>query len=372
MLYTKEDFMLFSLIYSDVLQGRYPVPKLSHDTLYRLFFYSVDRKQNLFKLDKISLRKIILESVHILKLENSRIKAEKRVENAVLYFLSEDGILNLEKLKIRVDKEFEICEKEKIEYIEYFSKKYPKNLKELEDPPFMIFYRGCFPSEKELEKSLAVIGSRKPEKKYGREIARRMGVLLARNNWWNISGLALGCDEYGHLGSLEEGGQTGAILGQGLATPIYPKENRKLSEKILEENGFLMSELPPTTSNLSIFFILRNRLQSGMTQGIFVVQTGRSGGTLHTIKYSLEQERKTILWDPSYIEGLDGVDEVLGNKILIEARKDKLGVAIGGDLRREILKIKHAEGIYEILNKKNLKKLRDFIIKSYFRMCMYV
>ena len=101
MIYLERDLMLFSLIYSDVSGGGYPTPKLNHDTLYKLFFYSVDRKQNIFKLDRISLRKIILESVHILKLENPRIKAEKKVENTVLYFLSEDGILNLERLKKR-------------------------------------------------------------------------------------------------------------------------------------------------------------------------------------------------------------------------------------------------------------------------------
>ncbi|UUV19445.1 DNA-protecting protein DprA [Fusobacteria bacterium ZRK30] len=366
MVYQKGDLMLFSLIYADVSRGGYPAPKLSHDILYKLFFYSADRKQNIFRKDRNSLKKIILESVHILKLENPRIKAEKRVENALLYFLSEEGMLNLKRLKSRVDEEFEICEKEGIEYIGYSSKNYPKNLKELKDPPFMIFYRGYFPNESELEKSLAIIGSRKPEKKYGREVARRMGILLAQNNWWNISGLALGCDECGHLGSLEGEGQTGAILGQGLATPIYPKENRVLAERILEKHGFLMSELPPTTSNLSIFFILRNRLQSGMTRGIFVVQTGKSGGTLHTIKYSLEQERKTILWDPGYIEELEGVNEVLGNKILIEDRKDKLGVSIGGDLRKNILKIKQAKEIYEILDKKSSKKHIIFHNKTLF------
>jgi len=365
-IYHDKELMLFSLIYSDISEGGYPVPKLSHDLLYKLFFYSVDRKQNIFKMDRNFLRKIILEAVHILKLENPRIKAEKRVKNALLYFLSKYGILNLERLELRVGDEFKVCEREKIKYIGYFSKDYPKKLKELKDPPFMIFYRGYFPSESELEKSLAIIGSRKPEKKYGREVAKRMGILLAQNNWWNISGLALGCDEYGHLGSLEGEGQTGAILGQGLAIPIYPKENRMLSEKILEKNGFLMSELPPTTSNLSIFFILRNRLQSGMTCGVFVVQTGKSGGTLHTIKYSLEQERRTILWDPSHIEELEEVSEVLGNKILIENRKDKLGVSIGGDLRKNILKIKQAKEIYEILNKKSLKKHITFHNKTLF------
>lgn len=366
MLYTNRDFMLFSLIYSDVLQKVYPAPKLSHDILYKLFFYSVKKKENLFKLDKVSLRRIILESIHILKIENPKVNAEKKIKNAISYFLSEDGILNLKRLKNRIDDEFEICKKEKIKYIEYFSKSYPNNLKELKDPPFIIFYKGYFPNEKELNKSLAIIGSRKPEKKYGRKIARIMGVLLAQNNWWNISGLALGCDEYGHIGSLEGEGQTGAILGQGLATPIYPKENKQLSKKILEKNGFLMSELPPTTPNLSIFFILRNRLQSGMTQGIFVVQTGRTGGTLHTIKYSLEQERKTILWDPSHIEELDGKHEVLGNKILIEDRRDKLGIFIGGNLRREILKIRYSKGIYEILNGKNSKKYKKIHNKTLF------
>lgn len=183
MVYLKRDLMLFSLIYSDVSRGGYPAPKLSHDILYKLFFYSIDMKQNIFKLDKNSLKKMILEVIHILKLENPRIKAEKKVENALLYFLSEGGILNLERLKIRVDKEFKICEKKEIKYIGYFSKNYPKNLNELKDPPFMMFYRGYFPNEEELEKSLAIIGSRKPEKKYGQEVARRMGLLLAQNNW---------------------------------------------------------------------------------------------------------------------------------------------------------------------------------------------
>jgi DNA processing protein len=365
-IYLKKDLMLFSLIYSDILEGEYPAPKLDHNILYKLFFYSLDKEQNIFKLDQISLRKMILKSLHTLKLGNHRIKIEKKIENTISYFLSEQGILNLEKLKCRVEKEFQICKKKKIKYIGYFCKNYPIYLKELKDPPFMIFYKGYFPNEKELEKSLAIIGSRKPEKKYGREVARRMGILLARNNWWNISGLAIGCDEYGHMGSLEGNGQTGAILGQGLATPIYPKKNRELSMKILEKNGFLMSELPPTVSSLSLFFILRNRLQSGMTRGIFVVQTGKSGGAIHTIKYSLKQGRKTIIWDPIDIKELDGMNEVLGNRILIEDRKDKLGVSIGRNLRKKILKIKQAKEIFEIINKKNLKKGIVFQNKTLF------
>jgi len=366
MIYLNKELMLFSLIYSDIFQGKYPIPKLSHNILYKLFFYSLDKEQNIFKLDRISLRKIILKSLCILKLENHRIKIEKIIENTISYFLSEEGILNLEKLKNRVEKEFQICKKENIKYIGYFSKNYPKNLKKLKDPPFIIFYKGCFPSDEELEKSLAIIGSRKTEKKYGREVAREMGRLLAQNNWWNISGLALGCDKYGHIGSLEGNGKTGAILGQGLAIPIYPKENRVLSKKILKTNGFLMSELPPTVSNLSLFFILRNRLQSGITQGIFVVQTGRSGGALHTIKYSLKQGRKTIIWDPIDIKGLKDADEVLGNRILIENRKDKLGVIIGKDLRKKILKIKRAKEIFQILDKKSIKKERVFHNKTLF------
>jgi len=330
---------------------------LSHDILYKLFFYSLKEEQNIFRMEQISLRKMILKSLDILKLRNNRIQLEKKKENVVSYFFSEKGILNLEKLQFRVEKEFQICKKENIKYIGYFSKYYPTYLKELEDPPFMIFYKGYFPSEKELEKSLAIIGSRKPEKKYGREVARRMGILLAQNNWWNISGLAIGCDEYGHMGSLEGKGKTGAILGQGLSTSIYPKENIKLSMEILKEKGFLMSELPPTVSYSSLFFILRDRLQSGMTRGIFVVQTGKSGGALHTIKYSLKQGRKTIIWDPIYIDELKDMDEVLGNRILIENRKEKLGISIEKKLRKKILKIKKAKEIFGIMKREEKKEV---------------
>ncbi|HAS79303.1 MAG TPA: hypothetical protein DCR90_00150 [Fusobacteriaceae bacterium] len=330
---------------------------MSHDILYKLFFYSLKEEKNLFKLEQVSLKEMILKSLHILKLKNRRIQLEKKKENALLYFLSEKGILNLKKLKCRVEKEFQICKKENIRYIGYFSKDYPIHLKELKGPPFMIFYKGYFPNEKELERSLAIIGSRKPEKKYGREVARRMGIFLAQNNWWNISGLAIGCDEYGHMGSLEGKGKTGAILGQGLSTSIYPKENLKLSMEILKGKGFLMSELPPTVSYSSLFFILRDRLQSGMTRGIFVVQTDKSGGALHTIKYSLKQGRKTIIWDPTDIDELKDMDEVLGNRILIENRKEKLGISIEKKLRKKILKIKQAKEIFEVMKKEEKKEV---------------
>ena len=349
MLYTNEDFMLFSLIYSDLGGERFKSPKLNHDILYRIFFHSIEKKKNIFNLDSSLLKKLILESVHILKQENPRINSESRLEKAILYFLSFYGKENLERLKNEIVKEFLMCKREKIIYIGYSSEFYPKNLKELKDPPFMIFYKGIFPKNKELENSMSIVGSRNPDKVYGEVVAKRMGKFLAQNNWWNISGLALGCDKFGHIGSLEGNGQTGAILGQGLGTPIYPRENQELSQRILDNNGFLMSELPPTTPNLSLFFILRNRLQSGMTCGIFVVQTAKSGGTLHTIKYSLEQERKTIIWDSSEIKELDDAHEVSGNKVLIEDRNDRLGVSINKELRRKIIKVKHSKEMAKLI-----------------------
>ncbi len=118
--------------------------------------------------------------------------------------------------------------------------------------------------------------------------------MLLNRGWWNISGLATGCDEYGHIGSL---GATGAILGQGLATDLFPEQNRELARKIIENNGFLMSELPPSTKSVNLYFILRNRLQSGLTKGIFVVETSDNSGTLHTVKYSLEQGKATYVLD---------------------------------------------------------------------------
>jgi DNA processing protein len=346
--------VMFSIIYSKVeKKNGFLSAKIHHDILYRLFFHSNYKNENIFNLTKEELKKIILESAHILKQENSRIKVEERVKNIMSYFFDETQGKNLEILKERAKKELRICKEKKIKYIDYFSRKYPNSLKKLRYPPFVIFYKGYFPKDIELERALAVIGTRNPDEKYGVEVAKRVGKLLGENKWWNISGLALGCDECGHKGSLSVKGKTGAILGQGLATEIYPPKNKILSEKILENNGFLMSELPPTVEKEQLYFIWRNRLQSGLSKGIFVVQTSKKGGTLHTVKYSLEQDKKTIIWDPSNIEEVYYKSCMHGNRILLGLTEENLSVKISQKNYKKIIGIKNSKELLKILNKEH-------------------
>ena len=213
-------------------------------------------------------------------------------------FFSEDNIekilsvfdkLNL--YKIEIEKIIKNCEEKNIKIFYYSYENYPKNLMEIKESPYVIFIKGNLPSNKELEKSFAIVGTRKPSKE-GIAFARDIGQYLSKNNIYNISGLALGIDTEGHNMSLQK---TGAILGQGLDLEIYPRENIKLAEMILENNGFLLSELIPQTEISLFSLIKRDRLQSALTSGIVIAETGIKGGTVNTFKYAREQKRKIFI-----------------------------------------------------------------------------
>ena len=163
----------------------------------------------------------------------------------------------------------------------------------IKESPYVIFVKGNLPSNEELEKSFAIVGTRKPSKE-GIDFARDIGQYLSKNNIYNISGLALGIDTEGHNMSLQK---TGAILGQGLDLEIYPRENIKLAKMILENKGFLLSELIPQ-KEISLFSLIkRDRLQSALTSGIVIAETGIKGGTVNTFKYAREQKKKIFISD---------------------------------------------------------------------------
>ena len=193
--------------------------------------------------------------------------------------------------KIEVEKIIKNCEEKNIKIFYYSYENYPKSLINIKESPYVIFVKGNLPSNEELEKSFAIVGTRKPSKE-GIDFARDIGQYLSKNNIYNISGLALGIDTEGHNMSLQK---TGAILGQGLDLAIYPRENIKLAEKILENNGFLLSELIPQ-KEISLFSLIkRDRLQSALTSGIVIAETGIKGGTVNTFKYAREQKKKIFI-----------------------------------------------------------------------------
>lgn len=340
MIYKLEQYILFSLIYSSISVGRFPKQEYESDILVEIFKESIRKKENVFEIYRNELIDLINKAIKILHEKKPRVDIEKRREKMITLFTNEDG--KLANLKNKIQNEIKLLEENNIKTIVYESEKYPKHLKELEDSPFIIYYKGYFPKDTELEKSLAIIGTREPDEKYGKGVAYKVGKTLLEEGWWNISGLAVGCDEYGHEGSI---GATGAILGQGLATDIFPKENIELAQKILDNNGFLMSELPPSVKAGPLFFVLRDRLQSGLTKGIFVVETSYKSGTLYTVRYALEQNKKVFVWNPLSLKNASEIKSVSGNIGLIDrsSKKYDFNVNISRKLKLQTIPVLNAD-----------------------------
>ena len=266
-MYSKEELLIFSFINSN-----YDIS--IQNLTYKIFNFSNIENINFFKLNRI-------EKIEFLKSFFSEDNIEK--------ILSVFDKLNL--YKIEIEKIIKNCEEKNIKIFYYSYQNYPKNLINIKESPYVIFIKGNLPSNEELEKSFAIVGTRKPSKE-GIDFARDIGEYLSKNNIYNISGLALGIDTIGHNNTLQK---TGAILGQGLDLEIYPKENIKLAEMILENNGFLLSELIPQ-KELSLFSLIkRDRLESALTSGIVIAETGIKGGTVNTFKYAREQKRKIFI-----------------------------------------------------------------------------
>lgn len=172
---------------------------------------------------------------------------------------------------------------------------FPKCLKELKDPPVIIYYKGninCINNEK----AVAIVGSRNATI-HGFKISQRLGAIFAQDDYVVISGLAKGIDEAAHMGCLKEKGKTIAVLPSGLDN-IYPASNKKLTEDILKNNGCIISEYQVGTEVFKNYFIERDRLQSALSKAVIVVETTITGGTMYTANYALEQNKILACYKP--------------------------------------------------------------------------
>ncbi len=169
----------------------------------------------------------------------------------------------------------------------YGNDNYPDILINIPDPPVVLFYRGNLEGFLTMP-AIAVIGSRRCTA-YGRKVARTLAREFVRSGVAVVSGLARGIDGEAHRGVVEAGGVTMAVLGNGLDS-CYPPEHDRLSENILEK-GVLLSEYPPGTEPARYRFPERNRLISGFSRGVVVVEAGRKSGTMITVNTALDQGR---------------------------------------------------------------------------------
>lgn len=195
-----------------------------------------------------------------------------------------------------LDKYKEYMIKNKINFITIDDENYPEILKSLEDAPVFLYTLG---NEKLLkQKSIAIVGSRRCSQ-YGKTMSQAFSYLLAKNNITIVSGLAQGIDSYAHEGCLLASGKTIAVIGTGIDI-MYPKENKSLAEEIIKKGGLIISEYPLGTRPNKNNFPRRNRIISGLSKGILVIEAGEKSGALITVNYALEQGKEVYVIPRKY------------------------------------------------------------------------
>ncbi|HHV60668.1 MAG TPA: DNA-protecting protein DprA [Clostridiaceae bacterium] len=176
----------------------------------------------------------------------------------------------------------------KIEIITFKSEIYPECLKNTYDPPVVLYVRGKLIPD---EHCIGIVGSRRATC-YGLEMAENIAFELAQAGITVVSGMARGIDSHAHYGAIKAGGRTIAVFGCGLDT-VYPKENSNLMEQIIK-SGAVISEYTVGTQPLNYNFPARNRIISGLSLGVAVIEAGEKSGSLITADYALEQGREVF------------------------------------------------------------------------------
>ncbi|MGH7198266.1 MAG: DNA-processing protein DprA [Candidatus Omnitrophota bacterium] len=189
----------------------------------------------------------------------------------------------------RADEEIKKAGDNGVGIITCFDDRYPALLKEVYDPPIVLYVKGQLPSDK--KPKIAVVGSRIASF-YGLRMAKSFSRDLAQAGVVVVSGLALGIDAAAHQGALEGGGLTLAVLGGGL-NKIYPRENMKLAAEIIK-NGALISEYPMDFDARPGYFPIRNRIISGLSRGVLVVEAREKSGALITADAALAEGREVF------------------------------------------------------------------------------
>ena len=254
---------------------------------------------------------------------------------------------------------------EEIKKIDIEDKNYPKLLKKIKDPPKVLYFLGEI---KGREDCFAIVGTRRCSA-YGKQVALEMAGDLAEAGLTIVSGLAPGIDTFAHRAVVEKKKRTIAVLGTGLdEKSIYPKSNLKLAKKILENGGCLISEYPPGTRGTKFTFPQRNRIVSGLSLGVLVVEAKEKSGALITAEYALEQKRP-VFAIPGSIYSLNsrGCHRLIkkGAK-LVEKAKDILeGLGIEKKIEKEKIEGRSEEEklILEILREGALE-IEEIIAKT--------
>lgn len=196
------------------------------------------------------------------------------------------------------ERELERCRAEGIRLLIRGTPDYPRELAEIADPPAVLYCRGTYEPRDSL--AIAIVGTRK-HSTYGKQTAERLGAALARAGLTIVSGLARGIDAAAHRGALQAGGRTIAVAATGLKN-VYPPEHADLAVEIARQ-GCLLTEAPLDRGPAAGLFPQRNRIISGVSLGVIVVEADRNSGSLSTAAHGREQGRE-IFAVPGQIDNL--------------------------------------------------------------------
>lgn len=271
---------------------------------------------DLIENKSLSIRKLtnedIIELFNILKGRYKRIKMP-----------------SIDRLKVAEEKSLEIYNesiKNNIKIISIGDQEYPKEFARIDVPPIIYYSKGNH-NIVNSKKKVAIIGTRYPTIR-GKRYAYKIGGYFGKRDYKVVSGLAIGCDTYGHLGCIDDGGQTIAVLPSDLLN-IYPGKNTSIAEKIIEKNGCLISEYPIGTKIMDYHFIERDRLQAALSKVVIVIETGIKSGTMHTVSYTNKYGKTLACLE--YPKEFENYPSIQGNNILIQ-KKSVLRVKNQSDL----------------------------------------
>jgi DNA processing protein len=212
--------------------------------------------------------------------------------------------------KFDQNKELEQLKKKEIKVISREDERYPYNLSHIPDPPICLYIRGnpdvLRPPNNLI---LAIVGTRKITD-YGRVIVRKFTQDLVAANFTIVSGMAIGIDTVSHESTIEAGGKTVAVLGCGVDI-IYPFINKNLYYKIIKSRGAVVSEFPPGKRVEKGLFVVRNRIISGLSRGVLIIEGAKDSGTLITARYAAEQGREVFAPPSPLTSPMSGAPNIL-------------------------------------------------------------
>lgn len=227
---------------------------------------------------------------------------------------------------------------------------YPERLAQLADPPVVLYWKGK-PLHVDDKLTVGVVGTRSCTP-YGIDLASRLGLELARRSVTLVSGMAQGIDAAGIRGALKGGGNIVSVLGNGIDV-VYPKDHRWLYEDVAAA-GTLVSEYPPGTEPASHHFPVRNRILSGLSMGVAVVEAGLPSGAIITARLALEQNREVFAFP-----GPVGATASLGCNKLIQAGEAKLVLSAADILTEFSAMLPNREALPEPLEEEEIQARLD-------------